>query len=143
MLTISVKNFGPIAEGSVDLKPLTIFVGPSNTGKSYMATAVYAVMRAMARAGRMTVQEGNFRETVWARLPTLSDRQISGAPLTTLIQWLRQLASLRSSTADDRMSALPLEFRFWLEEGIVLQLNYLREDVIDQLRQIRGDTSKL
>ena len=47
MLTISVKNFGPIAEGSVDLKPLTIFVGPSNTGKSYMATAVYAVMRAV------------------------------------------------------------------------------------------------
>ena len=41
MLTISVKNLGPIAEGSVDLKPLTIFVGPSNTGKSYMATAVY------------------------------------------------------------------------------------------------------
>ena len=48
MLTISVKNFGPIAEGSVDLKPLTIFVGPSNTGKSYMATAVYAVMRAQS-----------------------------------------------------------------------------------------------
>ena len=47
MLTISVKNFGPIAEGSVDLKPLTIFVGPSNTGKSYMATAVYAVMQAV------------------------------------------------------------------------------------------------
>jgi predicted ATPase len=48
MLTISVKNFGPIAEGSVDLKPLTIFVGPSNTGKSYMATAVHAVMREFA-----------------------------------------------------------------------------------------------
>ena len=49
MLTISVKNFGPIAEGSVDLKPLTIFVGPSNTGKSYMATAVYAVMQGFER----------------------------------------------------------------------------------------------
>ena len=45
MLTISVKNFGPIAEGSVDLKPLTIFVGPNNTGKSYMATAAYALLR--------------------------------------------------------------------------------------------------
>ena len=45
MLTISVKNFGPIAEGSVDLKPLTIFMGPNNTGKSYMATAVYALLR--------------------------------------------------------------------------------------------------
>ena len=46
MLTVSVKNFGPLTEGTVDLKPLTIFVGPSNTGKSYMATAVSAVMRA-------------------------------------------------------------------------------------------------
>ena len=46
MLTISVKNLGPIAEGTVDLKPLTIFVGPSNTGKSYMAMAVYSVMKA-------------------------------------------------------------------------------------------------
>ena len=48
MLTISVKNFGPIAEGSVDLKPLTIFVGPSNTGKSYMATAVHMVLQGFA-----------------------------------------------------------------------------------------------
>ena len=46
MVRISVKNFGPIAEGSVDLKPLTIFIGPSNTGKSYMAGAVYVVMKA-------------------------------------------------------------------------------------------------
>ena len=47
MLTVSVKNLGPIAEGVVDLKPLTIFVGPSNTGKSYMAMAVYSVMKAL------------------------------------------------------------------------------------------------
>ncbi len=46
MVRISVKNFGPIVEGSVDLKPLTIFIGPSNTGKSFMAGAIYAVMRA-------------------------------------------------------------------------------------------------
>ena len=46
MLTVSAKNLGPIAEGTVDLKPLTIFVGPSNTGKSYMATAIYVLMKA-------------------------------------------------------------------------------------------------
>ena len=40
---ISVKNFGPIAEGTVDLRPLTVFVGPSNTGKSYFSTLVYAL----------------------------------------------------------------------------------------------------
>ena len=40
---IVVKNFGPIAEADIDLRPLTVFVGPSNTGKTYFATLVYAL----------------------------------------------------------------------------------------------------
>lgn len=42
---IEVKNFGPIAQGSVDLRPLTVFVGKSNTGKTYLATLIYALRR--------------------------------------------------------------------------------------------------
>ena len=53
MVRVSVKNFGPIAEGSVDLKPLTIFIGPSNTGKSYMAGAIYAVMKSALERHRV------------------------------------------------------------------------------------------
>ena len=40
---IAVKNFGPIAEGTIDLRPLTVFVGPSNTGKTYFSTLIYAL----------------------------------------------------------------------------------------------------
>ena len=40
---INVENFGPIAEANIDLRPLTVFVGPSNTGKTYFATLVYAL----------------------------------------------------------------------------------------------------
>ena len=40
---IAVENFGPIAEANIDLRPLTVFVGPSNTGKTYLATLVYAL----------------------------------------------------------------------------------------------------
>ena len=40
---IAVENFGPIAKASIDLRPLTVFVGPSNTGKTYFATLVYAL----------------------------------------------------------------------------------------------------
>lgn len=40
---IAVKNFGPIAEANIDLRPLTVFVGPSNTGKTYFATLVYTL----------------------------------------------------------------------------------------------------
>ena len=42
---IAVKNFGPIAEAHIDLRPLTVFVGPSNTGKTYFATQIYALHR--------------------------------------------------------------------------------------------------
>ena len=44
-LELSVSNFGPIAEGTVELRPFTVFVGPSNTGKSYLATLIYALHR--------------------------------------------------------------------------------------------------
>ena len=40
---INVENFGPIKASCVDLRPLTVFVGPSNTGKTYLATLVYAL----------------------------------------------------------------------------------------------------
>lgn len=40
---IEVTNFGPIRNGAVDLRPLTVFVGPSNTGKTYFSILIYAL----------------------------------------------------------------------------------------------------
>lgn len=45
----TLENFGPIRAGSFTLRPLTIFIGPNNTGKSYTATLVYALARYIAR----------------------------------------------------------------------------------------------
>ena len=42
---IVVQDFGPVAEGDVELRPLTVFVGPSNTGKTYLAILIYALHR--------------------------------------------------------------------------------------------------
>ncbi|MCG9133014.1 AAA family ATPase [Candidatus Poribacteria bacterium] len=39
---IDVKNFGPIEKAKIDLRPLTVFVGESNTGKTYLAALIYA-----------------------------------------------------------------------------------------------------
>ncbi len=37
----TVKDFGPIREGSFDLAPLTVFIGPNRSGKTYAATLAY------------------------------------------------------------------------------------------------------
>lgn len=42
---INVQNFGPIEKAEIDLRPLTVFVGESNTGKTYLATHIYTVYR--------------------------------------------------------------------------------------------------
>ena len=40
---IEVQNFGPIERAEIDLRPLTVFVGESNTGKTYLAALIYAL----------------------------------------------------------------------------------------------------
>ena len=40
---IAVENFGPIEKANIDLRPLTVFVGESNTGKTYLAALIYAL----------------------------------------------------------------------------------------------------
>ena len=42
-LELNVTNFGPIAEGKIELRPFTVFVGPSNTGKTYFAQMIYTL----------------------------------------------------------------------------------------------------
>lgn len=42
---LTVTNFGPIQQADVKLHPLSVFIGPSNTGKSYLAILIYALHR--------------------------------------------------------------------------------------------------
>ena len=45
ILELEMMDFGPIIEAKIDLRPLTVFIGPSNTGKSYLAILIYALHR--------------------------------------------------------------------------------------------------
>jgi len=42
-IKLKVSDFCPIAEADVELRPMSVFVGPSNTGKSYLAILIYAL----------------------------------------------------------------------------------------------------
>ena len=141
MLTISVKNFGPIAEGSVDLKPLTIFVGPSNTGKSYMATAVYAVMRASTRDIDVSWSLGSRRAKTGISPESFGEGEISGEVFASLERWVRQQISSSSQIAHTQLSSLPNDIFRWLQESSVQQLDYLRRDIFDILGDIHGGSA--
>lgn len=44
-MRITIRNPGIIKnEASIDLKPLTIFIGPNNTGKTWLAYALFGIL---------------------------------------------------------------------------------------------------
>ncbi|MGJ1366325.1 AAA family ATPase [Sphingobacterium spiritivorum] len=52
-MKIKIKEFGAIKEGEIDLsKKLNIFCGPNGTGKTYVAYAVYGVLKTNLHIGR-------------------------------------------------------------------------------------------
>lgn len=42
-IAIDVQNIGPIRSAKFDVRPLTVFTGKNNTGKSWLASIVYAL----------------------------------------------------------------------------------------------------
>ena len=55
LLSFKVKNFGPIKETEqIDIKPLTIFIGPNASGKSYLALLA-KILIDMSTCGREKV----------------------------------------------------------------------------------------
>ena len=149
MLTISVKNFGPIAEGSVDLKPLTIFVGPSNTGKSYMATAVYAVMQGfegpyhwMTKIDPLSEERGHSTLQMKAPSGRLVTARNGGFDATdALIKWAAQLHIGELSPRQVYFSSVSNELREELEHSIETMLSWIVQEIIGKVGDTYGQHS--
>lgn len=62
-MKLTVKNFGPIKSAEVDIKPMTVFIGPSNTGKSYMAILLYTIAKVLKEPFARTIGRTVIRET--------------------------------------------------------------------------------
>lgn len=58
---LKVENFGPIVAADVEFRPLTVFVGPSNTGKSYLAALLYS-LHGNAAWGEVLADQSAHRE---------------------------------------------------------------------------------
>ena len=102
-LELSVANFGPIARADVDLRPMTVFVGPSNTGKSYLAVLIYALHRFFGGmafgAGIMFGSQSIFST---GRRPEDSG-SISVEEMGALMDWAADMSRLRESSRPDRV----------------------------------------
>ena len=92
-LEIEVTDFGPIAKAEIDLRPLTVFIGPSNTGKSYLAILIYALHLLFAAGHRSARGRKGMRHALLysAVGEYLERRDLSGESVRRLLDWLDEM----------------------------------------------------
>lgn len=101
-LKLQVQDFGPIVKADIDLRPLTLFVGASNTGKSYLAVLIYALQRLRdfqsVRFARRRPLRSRFSEKDFLKVPSGAHEE--------LVAWIRA-AETPDSAVDLTQDPLP------------------------------------
>ena len=121
-LELTVANFGPIAEASIELRPMSVFVGPSNTGKSYMAALIYVLHKFFnAYSG------DDIRSPMLLRKrqsPDLSTNDLSG-----LYAWTKETISDLQTTKHEK------SYLIELPESIAMSVR----PIINNIAHLSGD----
>ena len=123
---VDVENFGPIAKARVDVRPLTVFVGPSNTGKSYLAVLLYALHQCLG--GAAAPYGGRFPPVRnWSFDVAASEsRPFEPAVRKGLKQWAPKLSTTES------FPALPADVAM-LIRSVLLQPRGLESQIANEL----------
>lgn len=78
-LKIDLENFGPIKKGTVQLKPLTIFIGPNNSGKSYVSVLLHSILRA-SRNTQPDLENPDVVKDLQSQLPSATSKMHMAVP---------------------------------------------------------------
>lgn len=88
---LNVTDFGPISKAEIDLRPLTVFLGPSNAGKSYLAILIYALHRSLGKTESNLREEMMLRRGAFYRSGRISfdSDKLTKSDVNELIMWAK------------------------------------------------------
>ncbi len=110
---IAVENFGPIEKAEIDLRPLTVFVGESNTGKTYLSALIYALQRTFDGISRVPWSYYNT-----SRFDPIYYSQPADLSTQTLLEETQEvLKKLAVANQPFKFSDLPMWVRDRLQSG--------------------------
>ena len=143
MLEIAAENLGPLRKGAIKLKPLTVFVGPSNSGKSVMAAALHALIRAF-HGSRLLPPN---RHYVGGHIFTdqTDEWDFWGIPEedslteTAVKQWAKNLYEMQLDPENLIVADMPEEVRTFLIRSASEALDRVSAAAQERLRQVLGE----
>ena len=135
-LELTVQNFGPIAEGTVELRPLTVFVGPSNTGKSYLATLIYALHKSFDGADYLRVPRGLLRSR------SSGDLGLTESDVAEISDWVDTMLVDEESTSRRRLILREFSEPIELPERIGLMTRTVINNVSELSKALREEIAR-
>ena len=116
LIKLKVSDFGPLAEADIELRPMSVFVGPSNTGKSYLAILIYALHQffgSFSWTVRNNRMQGGFYSLGLPLINPIAEMALSDTDIDHLYAWAAtermKIESARRSGAVPSDSDLPAE----------------------------------
>ena len=119
ILELEVANFGPLIEAKVDLRPLTVFVGPSNTGKSYLAILIYGLHRYFSR-GRWPGRRMFRRD---------GDEKLPREAIKSIVELAEQILEYKGKRLPEEGIVLPAPVTDAIRSQLGKQGDYLGDEI--------------
>jgi len=120
IIRLNVENFGYVGKGEIELAPITLFIGPNNTGKSYTAMFLYASIESMIESIQKIIREGFLRFIEMKDLGNLLEKLVN--------EYREKAQSLakepKSHRKNEELNKLLGEF---VERGMELYINELNK----------------
>jgi predicted ATPase len=126
-LKISVTNVGPIKQADIDVAPLTIFIGPNNSGKSVMAAVIYAALSSPTLAAFTTAVLSALREL----------GRTEGSLISEMEEHLRNKIHEAAQSAEE----LSEQFRGFFAERISEALGQYMANACEEIERATGTPS--
>ena len=121
--TLEVANFGPIVKANVELRPLTVFLGPSNSGKSYLAILIYALHRGFnLKTSNFIKSPFRYREKSYFDESIFESESFTPALRKKINKWLASSSEISPPPMVPKEIAVPLRSVLEKPEFVPLHL---------------------
>lgn len=143
-IALQVADFGPIAQANIELRPLTAFVGPNNTGKSFLAMLIYVLHKCMGRAPAFS-SSGPYRygrrrdKNAEASTALLQPGDITQATAEELMAWIKAMrAKQGTGEPNDRAATVLPEALARIVRPLLSQADTLAPAIAEEMTRCFG-----
>jgi len=144
-INIEMKDFGQISKGTISLKPLTIFIGSNNSGKSYGAMLIHSIFESHNPSPNFFNKQSRARNFYPLHLnPKVSRKKLDSESITQLTERIRKLEENQEIEIPSELTeeVIPEIINQWFKNRLSNELKFLFSSQLSDLNRIVDKRTK-